>query len=149
MTTNAYPIKTTADEYARLDIQASLFRDDARAMLADGRNRRDNFCATVRIRRSNAAFCRTNGRPAPCLCRTGPWSLRPKYPAGSSVFFADNTQYAFCPRQVLINCQKNGREHVRPYDTGHEGQAQGLRRRPCRSRRSRKNPIRSTISQFA
>ncbi len=29
-----YPIKTSADEFTRLEIQANLFRDDARAMLA-------------------------------------------------------------------------------------------------------------------
>jgi ubiquinone/menaquinone biosynthesis C-methylase UbiE len=35
MTTNKYPISTSADEFTRLAIQADLFRADARAMLAD------------------------------------------------------------------------------------------------------------------
>lgn len=34
MTANRYPIKTSADEFTRLEIQADLFRDDARTMLA-------------------------------------------------------------------------------------------------------------------
>lgn len=35
MTKAKYPIKTSTDEFTRLEIQADLFRDDARAMLAD------------------------------------------------------------------------------------------------------------------
>jgi ubiquinone/menaquinone biosynthesis C-methylase UbiE len=51
MTTNKYPISTSADEFARLKIQADLFRADARAMLAgigDGRGLRvlDLCCGT-------------------------------------------------------------------------------------------------------
>ena len=51
MTSNEYPIKTSADEYTRLAIQADLFRDDARDMLArigDGRGLRvlDLCCGT-------------------------------------------------------------------------------------------------------
>jgi ubiquinone/menaquinone biosynthesis C-methylase UbiE len=34
MPASQYPIKTTADEFARLEIQSNLFRDDARSMLA-------------------------------------------------------------------------------------------------------------------
>jgi ubiquinone/menaquinone biosynthesis C-methylase UbiE len=34
MTAYRYPIKTSADEFMRLEIQADLFRDDARTMLA-------------------------------------------------------------------------------------------------------------------
>jgi ubiquinone/menaquinone biosynthesis C-methylase UbiE len=34
MSANQYPIRTSADEFTRLGIQADLFRDDARSMLA-------------------------------------------------------------------------------------------------------------------
>ena len=38
MAATQYPIETTADEFTRLKIQADLFRDDARTMLAQVRN---------------------------------------------------------------------------------------------------------------
>ena len=34
MAATQYPIETTADEFTRLKIQADLFRNDARTMLA-------------------------------------------------------------------------------------------------------------------